>query len=352
MRTGDTRLVRRAEAVHPGNHRVLELAAVAFFLVPHFHGHAEMTLVAVRPLRHAGLPTLAEQDLDLALPAVPNQLQRQALTRLELADQALRLARTLDRAPGDAKDDIVLLQATLGRTLRGRLRHHQRAAIGGNAEHGGFVGRQLADDPGDTGIAPARRSLAQLGDRLHDGVDRDRVANTDIGPVTGRVDGGIDADDTAMAIEQGSTRATRVDRRIGLQVGKIGVPKSPGMRNDATRDRVGITAERIAHREGFVTGPYRVGIAKFRLRDTRAMLETQDGNIGPGRGIDQLRLDAGAIRPAARVNLDQGRIGDHVMIGPHLAGCGGHQEPGAIGDVPHRIAVLVDGNVGNGANGD
>jgi hypothetical protein len=96
-----------------------------------------------------------------------------------------------------------------GRTGRHRNEPRRRDRPGGCRRPGPAVDGDVADADPRPGELLAAKSL--LHDRPRD-VDRDREAD----PLRRPRDGGIDADDEAVRVEQGSAAVARVDRGVCL----------------------------------------------------------------------------------------------------------------------------------------
>ena len=142
---------------------------------------------------------------------------------------------------------------------------------------------------------------------------------TDAHIATGtRIDRGIDADQVAVDVDQGTARIARIDRGIGLDEVFEGVDAqlAAAQRTDDATGHGLADAKRIADRQ------YRIAyLQAFRIaqRDCRQLLDLglQHGQVGIGIGADDACHGAAAI---VQQDLDRGGTLDHVVVGQDIAG--------------------------------
>ena len=132
-------------------------------------------------------------------------------------DDPGKILRISDRPAVEVHDDIPLLEPRLvGRTARNHLRNEGAFAFLEAERLGQFRGNILDGDPqqspGD--VSP----LLKLGLDLLGHVDRDRKPD----PLTGGDDGGVDAHDLPLQVDQGAAAVAGVDGGVGLDEVVIG----------------------------------------------------------------------------------------------------------------------------------
>src|ERR1700687_2573573 len=152
---------------------------------------------------------LSDRDRELGVLAVAQYRERDGATRREGGQAALGVGHLLDRNATQLDDDVTRLHA--GRFGRAVLQHvrHQHAALAEGPEAGGEVVRQILDgDAEPAAHHPALRD--ELGHDLARHVDR----NGEPDALTRRHDGGIDADDAPVEVEQRPARVAGVDGGI------------------------------------------------------------------------------------------------------------------------------------------
>ena len=124
--------------------------------------------------------------------------------------------------------------------------------------------------------------------------DADRTARR-------RQDGGVNADDLAVHVEQRAAGIALVDGRICLDIVVVGagIDVAAACRDDAGRDRTA-EAKRVADRHHPIAGTQLVGIAEFHRLQRLVALHLEHREIDLGILADDLRLQA---VPSGKITL-------------------------------------------------
>lgn len=144
-------------------------------------------------------------------------------------------------------------------------------------------------------------------------------------------DGGVDADESAVAVDQGSAGIARIDRRVGLD--RIGDDRRPDggggdtvlrrhrpvqRAHDAEGDRVR-EAQRVAERHHRLTHPHSLGVTELQGGEVnRTVGDLDDRQVRGAVAADQLGAEHASVgkRHPCLSSRDCGR--DHMAVGQHV----------------------------------
>ena len=244
------------------------------------------------------------------------------VARSVLADGGDQTVGTVDRHAVDRRDHVAGLEPGL----------LARAAGGGLLDLGpggrdATGGDRVAHRDADTCVG---RRLAR-GELLHDRprlVDRDREAEADraalaLGGRPARTDGGVDADDVAVQVDQRATGVAGVDRRVGLDRGEdralataAGVDRAVQRADDAAGDGA-LEPERRPDGHDLLADLHVVGAAEAGRRQPAHALGLDQREVGQRVRADDVRRRGGAV--VERHQDVTVRLGHHVVVGEDLA---------------------------------
>ena len=182
---------------------------------------------------------------------------------------------------------------------------------------------------------PAAHDIAVVDDLLHDAVgERRGDGKADpLGAAGVGVDRGIDADELAIGVDEGTPGVTWIDGRVGLDEILEGIEAdmaAAGGADDAHGD--GLTdTEGIADGEHHVAHPGPAGLVDGNRREV-GQLYLEHRQIGV-----RIRPEHGGTRFAAVLEHDPDLVGatDQVMIGDDVSlGAHDHAGAAAAGDLP------------------
>ncbi len=171
----------------------------------------------------------------------------------------------------------------------------QHAARTRQAEIGGDLGGDLLASRAQPGAANRRAGRGGLQHRAHQG-GRNREADPDRAARL-REDGGVDADQLAVEIDERAARIARIDRRVGLDEGRdVAADTGAGeRRHDAAGHGLADT-EGIADREHQIADFEPIAVADFQHRQLLALgIDLEHGQIGALVGDDNLGIELAAV---------------------------------------------------------
>ena len=166
-------------------------------------------------------------------------------------------------------------------------------------------------------------------------VGRDREADSLVAATVGG-DGGVDADDFALEVDQRAARVAGIDRGVGLEeLSPADATEFAALPADDAGADGGLQIERIADRDHPVADLELVGVAKLRGGQVLGVGEFDDREIALGVGLDRGGLELATVGEFHRDligPLDDMVVGDHHARGvdDHTrahAGTAGHLAP-------------------------
>jgi len=250
------------------------------------------------------------QNLGLSL---AQDVQLGGFAGLEGGDVAQQLVGILHRLVAHGGDDITGLDPGLGCGFPFDDRRDQGALVIVHPQGLGGVFVNVLDGDAEPAALDGL-ALAQLGDDVlgHGGGD----GKAD--PLTRGHDGGVDADDLAVEVDQRTTGVPRIDGGVGLdEVVKGSGADDPALGADDTeRDGV-FQAEGIA--DGQNPGPDLEirGVAEFEIGQIGLAVDFQQRQVGFLVAADDFGLDR--LFVVAELDLDLVGAVHHVVIGDDVA---------------------------------
>ena len=313
----NSRVGRRAVGLHAADHHAL--AAVEVELIGDLGRdglHLEAPVGARLLTLGAGeflFLELGDLDLDRHVLAVANHLDRHALADWCPCNELGELMLILHRHAVELDDYVAAQDTGLERRTLFLDVGHQRAFGLGQVEGLGEVRRDFLDLDSE----PSAHHLAMLLELLHHllgYVDRNREA--DPGVAAGAaVDGGIDADDLPLGVEQWAARVARVNRRVGLdEVIVVAAERAPLGADNPGRDGRGET-ERAADCDYPVADLRGAGLAQRSHRQRLLGVNLDERKVGFGILADHL---CGELALVEQPDADLIGVSGHVVVGQNV----------------------------------
>src|SRR5262245_59403212 len=257
--------------------------------------------------------------------ALPLELQVDDVARLHRERLDDQVVEALSRLPVDLEDDVAGPQA--GLVCWAACGHGPDEQAGGSSCRAGELGRNRLDLQAEARPSDLLPRDQLVGDPFGE-VDRDRKpeANASAGAVREARAGGIDADETRIAVDERAAAVPRIDRCVRLNrahemCGLAAVRRDPHIAVERTHDpgchRAGQPQgrtegnDRLAHSE-------RARQALLDRRKVGVVLRLDDGKVGERVPSDDRGVRALAVAsqdregPAARRNADDVVVGQDV----------------------------------------
>src|SRR5262249_25402985 len=169
----------------------------------------------------------------------------------------------------------------------------QAALSPGDAEaRGKLIGHVLDDD-----AEPASHD-ATTRDELPHHVARHVGGNREADPLPRGDDGGIDAHDFAVEVQQRPTRVARIDGGVGLDEIFVGGHADPGPRgggDDAGGHRA-IETEGVSDRDHPLADAQAVGVAELGYRQRSGGIDLEHGEVGLYVAADEPSGELASVR--------------------------------------------------------
>ncbi|CDN45284.1 hypothetical protein BN871_HA_00060 [Paenibacillus sp. P22] len=270
------------------------------------------------------LALVADLDRDVHLLAVADDVHRHLVADFFLLDDRDQIFLRFVLRSVHAGDDVILLQARLvGRSIERRF-PDDGAFRAAEAELLLHLVRDVSQRRADE--RAWSRALAGL-QLIHDFLDRAR-RNREADALRVRADGGIDADDFAVHVDQRTAGVAGVDGGVRLQQMLVVPSGAAGFRSDLDRTLAGaehayrngmIEAVRVADSDEPVADAAGFGVAERQRREVLAVLRLylEHGEIEILAGSEQLRFQL--LGRALHLDLDLLRAVDDVLVRQNIA---------------------------------